>query len=311
MELRFPRVVLAEAVTHRKLRDTFGEFEILHADRQAGEDMSKNSASSRAIPVEKMIQAVLDDPFVPERFGKAGKGMQASGVLEGAEHTDAKNRWLDALYNAAAVARDMASIGVAKQDANRLLEPFAWITQVVTADLEGWSNWWALRCHHAADWKIQKIARMSYLDYRKSIRGALVLRFGQWHLPFVPADKALEFVWVPDVSRKYAPNEFPPLVRASAARCAWISYANHDREATQEAADRTFNRLFADPPIHASPLEHQGTPMTSVPQAWVRDAGLRSNLKGWLQARKLIAAEAVTRYEPSDEEIASWGLTTH
>lgn len=72
LEVTFPRFILAEVNTHRML--------------------SRSSASSRAIPIEKRIKAVEEDPFVPEAFGRNRKGMQATEVLEGGEADDAHYR---------------------------------------------------------------------------------------------------------------------------------------------------------------------------------------------------------------------------
>lgn len=44
----FPRIILAEVNTHRML--------------------SKNTSSSRAIPFEKMVESVKNDPFIPYRY---------------------------------------------------------------------------------------------------------------------------------------------------------------------------------------------------------------------------------------------------
>jgi thymidylate synthase ThyX len=58
MVVVFPRIVLAEFNTHRVF--------------------SRNSASSRAIPVEKMIAMVEEQPYVPEEWGSNQKGMPAN-----------------------------------------------------------------------------------------------------------------------------------------------------------------------------------------------------------------------------------------
>src|ERR1044071_105421 len=55
-EITFPRIVLAEFNTHRMF--------------------SRNSASSRAIPFQKQIERVQNNPFIPDRFPKNVKGMQ-------------------------------------------------------------------------------------------------------------------------------------------------------------------------------------------------------------------------------------------
>jgi len=60
-EITFPRMVLAEFNTHRVF--------------------SRNSASSRAIPIEKQLAKVLNDPFIPIHWGKNQSGMQAMEEL--------------------------------------------------------------------------------------------------------------------------------------------------------------------------------------------------------------------------------------
>lgn len=302
VEARFPRKVLAEVVTHRKCRDAFGEFELTSSDRAATEDVSKNSASSRAIPVKRMIEAVMTDPYVPEKFSRAGPGMQAAGYLDGAaEHNEAVGAWLMARNAAVRHAQELLDIGVHKQDANRLLEPFAWITQVLTADRVGWNNFFALRCDAAAEPAFQRIARMIYLLYRRSKPESL--GYGQWHLPFVPRAERALFSWFPP--GRVPAESIPDPIQFSAARCAWVSYENHDRDGTPQQMKRTFARLVAATPKHASPLEAQGTPW---PAASHMPDWAVSNLRGWLQARKLIEGERTEVYAPSDAEVASWGL---
>src|SRR5687768_15137639 len=87
MEITFPRFVLAEFNTHRMF--------------------SRNSASSRAIPVAKQLRRVLEDPFIPERFGINQSGMQSFTFHEGEKHERAVILWLDARDKAAASALSM------------------------------------------------------------------------------------------------------------------------------------------------------------------------------------------------------------
>jgi len=57
----FPRIILAELNTHRML--------------------SKNSASSRAIPFKKMVESVKSNPFIPLAWQKDHAGMQGTEYL--------------------------------------------------------------------------------------------------------------------------------------------------------------------------------------------------------------------------------------
>ena len=58
----FPRIILSEINTHRML--------------------SKNTSSSRAIPFEKMLEAVQNNPFIPFAWQKYHPGMQGKDYLD-------------------------------------------------------------------------------------------------------------------------------------------------------------------------------------------------------------------------------------
>lgn len=127
MVVTFPRIILAEFNTHRML--------------------SKNSASSRAIPFEKMVKAVEENPFIPIAWQKDHKGMQGTEYLTGDYAEQAEFDWLQARNDAVNHAKGMSKGGnfaVTKQLCNRLLEPFMWHTVIVTAT--EWENFFALRC---------------------------------------------------------------------------------------------------------------------------------------------------------------------
>src|SRR5712675_2685182 len=76
MQLTHPRIIHSEFMTH-------GMF-------------ARNASSSRAIPFKKMVQRVIDDPYIPRTFGVNQKGMQAFTYLEGAAYREAKEIWLEA-----------------------------------------------------------------------------------------------------------------------------------------------------------------------------------------------------------------------
>ena len=127
MSVTFPRFILAEINTHRML--------------------SKNTSSSRAIPFEKMVEAVQNNPFIPIAWQKEHKGMQGTEYF-----TDEKDIyrveqvWRDARRRAVDVAKDLHSSKVTKQLCNRLLEPFMWTTMLITGPVKGgWDNFFFLR----------------------------------------------------------------------------------------------------------------------------------------------------------------------
>lgn len=71
------------------------------------------------------------------------------------------------------------------------------------------------------------------------------------------------------------------LAKISAARCCRVSYLKHDGTSPNVDEDLfLFQRLAGSVPLHASPLEHQATPMYDRTFA-------SGNLFGWTQYRKL------------------------
>ncbi len=123
MLITFPRIILSELNTHRML--------------------SKNSASSRAIPTHKLLKMVEENPFIPIAWQKEHKGMQGTEYLSEAESRACKYEWLATRDETTIQVKKLLEIGCTKQIANRLLEPFMWHTVLITAT--EFSNFFALR----------------------------------------------------------------------------------------------------------------------------------------------------------------------
>lgn len=166
-ELRYPRFVHAEFMTHRVF--------------------SRNASSSRAIPVKRLIATVLHDMAEPVHWGKNQPGMQAREELSGWRLAAARLLWRSAGRAAVMFARGMSALGAHKQIVNRLIEPFSHITVVVTAT--EWENFFALRLHEDADPTIRELAYVMDCVVRAST--PQVLKPGQWHLPYA-ADESRE-----------------------------------------------------------------------------------------------------------------------
>jgi thymidylate synthase ThyX len=274
VEATFPRFILAEVNTHKMI--------------------SKSSASSRAIPVEKRIKMVDEDPFIPTAFGKNQKGMQSTETLDGDEHEQALGRWARACADAKHHAGILAKLGVHKQYANRLLEPFCWHTAVLTAT--EWSNFFGLRCHPDAQPEFQTIARM--------MRDAMAeskpkeIGFGEWHLPYVrDVDEA-------NLSAEWSLEK---IAKISCARSGRVSYLTQEGKRDPMADLDLYERYLSS--FHMSPLEHAATPYNggsededtaeahmhvAVFSASATDTSIIpmvGNLRGWVQQRKLIPNE--------------------
>jgi thymidylate synthase ThyX len=282
LEATFPRFVLAEFNTHRVF--------------------SRNSASSRAIPIAKQLRRVLEDPYVPIEFGSNQPGMQAGAPLEGGKRDAAEREWLhardDAVRRVLGLIADPDAISadddllevlgsveeairnraqppgwlnVHKQVANRLLEPFMWHTVIVTAT--EWDNFWNLRCHPDAQPEIRLVAEGMRAAIGNSDPAGL--ESGEWHLPLV---------WPEDREQIESIDD---LVKVSAGRCARVSYLTHAGKRDLDADIQLHDRLLESG--HMSPLEHPATPLTA---SELETSEWSGNFKGWRSYRKNIAREA-------------------
>lgn len=251
MEVCFPRMVLAELNTHR----TF----------------SRNSASSRAIPIQKQIDRIETDPFVPNYWGANQAGMQAEQELESGAKDSVKQEWLSARDDAVRHVKNMLELGLHKQLANRVLEPFMWHTVIVTAT--EWSNFFALRANEMAQPEIREVAELMKKAYEASRPKAV--KDDEWHLPLIqPEEYDGTFEHTIDARK------------ISAARCARVSYLTHDGKRDLEADIVLYERLTSGG--HMSPLEHVARPLTKDELA---DSEWRGNFRGWMQLRKLVPNE--------------------
>ena len=223
VEVCYPRIILAELNTHRMF--------------------SRNTSSSRAIPVMTLIKQVWNKPFIPTYWGKNKAGMQAKEELTGYELLVAKGLWLAASKFACGFAYLFSKIGLHKQIANRIIEPWMWTKTIITAT--EWDNFFELRNHPDAQPEIKKLAEL--IEEAIAESKPKFLFQGQWHLPYVTAQEKNE----------YSLNE---CLKFSAARCARVSYLTHDKQMPSLAHDILLHdMLVGTDPKHASPVEHQLT----------------------------------------------------
>lgn len=258
MVVNFPRFVLAEFNTHRVF--------------------SRNSASSRAIPVKTRIKMIDQDPFVPLSFGKNKRGMSSTEDLEGDEAAEAEKIWRRACRDAVKSAKQLADLGVHKQFANRILEPFAFHTVIVTST--EWDNFFALRDSKFAQPEICLPAQNMKKVYNESKPEEL--NPGDWHLPLIFEEDYNEFLYQDGFNYKQ-------LAKISCARCARVSYLTHDGVRSIDKDLELFDRLTTAG--HMSPLEHAaecGAETTFMKRDFI--GNFRSP---WVQYRKMIPGEDV------------------
>lgn len=255
-QLLYPRFIHAELMTHRVF--------------------SRNASSSRAIPVTKMLAMVKEDPAMPIHWGRNQPGMQAKEELLLGDRYLAEVLWREAAQKAASVAERMMELGLHKQVANRILEPFQHISVVLTAT--DFNNWFELRAHPDAQPEIQALAIQMRHAMAESIPREL--KPGEWHLPYVTLDERNDRFF----------NNNPELLRqVSAARCCRVSYLRHDGTAASISDDLALcEKLVGAKPLHASPFEHQATPDEFDEVHGYHYPELHGNFTGWIQYRKQI-----------------------
>jgi thymidylate synthase ThyX len=268
-QLRYPRMVHAELMTHRAF--------------------SRNASSTRAIPTAKMIEWVMKDPAMPVYWGKNQKGMQAGAEIISQDVATAEVAWLAARDDALRCAHTLMGLGVHKQIASRVLEPWTHINVVVTAT--DFSNFFALRCHRAAMPEIQKLAVMMARAYRDST--PMPLKAGWWHLPFVNDAELAELCEVRDAGdfRSTMPA-VSRLLKLSVARCARVSYKTFEgKEPDPEKDVELHDQLLSNG--HWSPFEHPARAMN----AGAGDGFRSGNFTGWVQYRQMLPVGLHKRFD--------------
>lgn len=280
-ELTYPRFIHSEFMTHRLF--------------------SRNAASSRAIPVAKIIEMVRQEPAMPVHWGENQPGMQAKKTLSNVLETSAKFLWIQAANSAAFIAEQMTRLNLHKQVVNRILEPFQWMKTVMTATEH--DNWFWLRDHEDAQPEIQALAHLMWEELQKS--SPVTLDSNDWHMPYFGGENAgywLEGCGIP----------LEDALAISASCCAQVSYRKLD-DSLEKAKD-IFAKLIESKPCHASPTEHQATPMVvsmevrGAVASWQegvthmdKDYNLWSgNFKGFIQHRQLIPENTCWEYTPKE-----------
>lgn len=238
--LTYPRFIHSELLTHRLF--------------------SRNAASSRAIPISKFIEDVLTDPALPIHWGANQKGMQADNEVDEETKVKAMLIWNSARDSAVTHAKQLNDLGIHKQVANRLMEPFFHITTLVTAT--EYENFFKLRAHSAAQPEIRELAYKMQDALANSIPDRK--EEGEWHIPF--GDKFIEGLSIQEK------------LKVATARAARVSYKTFDGEINYDKDYSLHDQLLSEG--HYSPFEHSA-------QA---DHGVHANFSQWKSYRLMVQA---------------------
>ncbi len=321
IEVEFPRPYLAEFNTHRVF--------------------SRNSASSRAIPVWKRLEHVLDRPYVPNSFGANKAGMQAGTDLSQVDRERTVKNWLAGrdvaviqayhlIGGRAVVERDTAKLSDAGKvrvaglcDRVEALTKEYGLGSVFSALDQGLhkqhanrvlepytfhtvivtSTYWRNYFGLRGSKNAQPEAQDFGLVCAKAMMGSVPteLQAGEWHLPYIRAEDRAE------------ENDELVLARASAGKCARTSYLTHDGVRSLDKDVDLANDLHKNG--HMSPFEHVARPFVSDDPEYSHG----NFSEEWTQFRKLISGESdftqvVSREElllgcRGDEQIANFILS--
>lgn len=258
-ELTYPRFVHAELMTHRSF--------------------SRNSSSSRAIPIEKLIAKVVEDPALPVEWGKNQAGMQAKELLDEETAAKCKDVWLRGRDEMVKIAYELNALGLHKQLVNRVIEPWMHITVLVSAT--NFMNWYGLRAHAEAQPEIAWVAKEMIREITKSTPKQLSK--DEWHLPLMPDKQDLILAGFP----------LYEILMICAGRCARVSYLTHEGKREPKADLILAERLLKSG--HMSPFEHAGKALDKL---W-----WSGNFRGFEQYRKTLPNESLFMHNENFEAL--------
>lgn len=282
--LTYPRIILAELNTHRVY--------------------SKNTSSSRAIPVKDNIERIRNDPFIPGQWVKNARGMFSLDYIDN-NLEEIMRLWLEANYIMGDIGKNLAEYELHKQYANRLLEPFMYVDTILTGT--DFNNFFYLRTAEDAQPEIQELANCMYEVYFESIPD--LLYYGEWHVPYIDTIREND-------SLTYSINDqiidIDTAIKIAISCCGQVSYRKLNT--TIEKALEIYAKFMNNSRLHASPLEHVATPFSDLEyesRIKVRDLLqvelgdnissfdlekilYKRNFKGWTQYRTLIPNDTYT-----------------
>lgn len=293
--------VVADSISEEGVRITTFELEyprFIHAEFMTHRLFSRNAQSSRAVPVEKMLEQIRKNPANPIHWGKNQPGMSAKETSEDPVDTGGwggfpmGNReypwhaWDLGACSAADLAERFANAGYHKQIVNRLTEPFAHIKVVCTAT--EYDNFFWLRRHPDAQPEIQELAEQMWQAREAST--PMMLYAGDWHLPYYKDGYYIN-AGTFDTDSDGHNHILGDAMMISSSCCAQVSYRKLDD--SLEKARKIYDMLVESKPVHASPFEHQATPIVYAEEHGVTHTDRKgnhwsANFRGWIQYRQFL-----------------------
>lgn len=243
MRVTMPRFILAEFNTHRVF--------------------SRNAGSSRAISVKRRMEMIRTNPVIPVEWGIEQRGMQASQVIEDATKLhDVESLWRHTAVEIAEIAGIFEDHGIHKQIVNRLLEPFSWVTVIVSSTL--WDNFFNLRCSPMAQPEMRVTAEKMQEQYQ--LNAPIEKQWDEWHIPTLKLGEREQMECLDDA------------ILGACGRIARVSYEANSKTLAEEL-DLAKSLMTNG---HWSPFEH-------VAQCvYGKAENCRNFVRDWAQYRALV-----------------------
>lgn len=266
LELEFPKFILAEFSKHRNI--------------------SFNTSSSRAIPVEKMLETIQEHP-IQFKWTKKGPGMSGEPLeIDSLAYQKANNIANEIQDFLTEKVRELDALGIHKQHANRFIETFQTVKVIATTDYFRWMDFLWLRIDSAVQPEMVELA----IEIQEAIDSSTPEKRGiyEWHIPYV--DGVEEYKDLPLLDK----------LKISASCCAQVSYRKLDTSI--EKSIDIYNKLVGGQKLHATPFEHQF--------AWVGKYESTGNIAHGRQFRHII--EQARQLNLSLEEgIKNYEISNH
>nr|DAQ95670.1 MAG TPA: Thymidylate synthase complementing protein [Caudoviricetes sp.] len=319
-------LIKAEIITHSKRLNTNEELitykliypRIIHSELMTYSMMSVNSASSRAIPVNKLIEVIEKTPFYPISYQKKHSGMQGIDYFTSEEDIKTcHSLWEESMQESIRVAKKMLEFGISKQIINRTLESYQYHCCLFTGTRESFEHLFNQRCPvypgGYKSWKelcdldsnytmetplIERLkvnkgqAEIHFMDLAEKMYDALnestpdELSIGSYHIPFYK-----------DIISSEEVLGIENLIAMSVALTARVSYTSigDNNKLTLERATNIYNHCLENG--HWSVFEHIGQCMTdeeyenSIRQIFGQSHGTKGwnkKFKGFKQLRGIL-----------------------
>ena len=213
---------------------------LIHSQLMTYRWMARNTASSRAVPIERSLKY---SKFVPPVLTRASRGMGGADecmYLDEPTHLEARLLIEEHASVTRELARRLDDLGVHKQHINRYLEPFQYVHAIFTGTEQTWRHVIAQR---TAASEVQPEMYALGLTIERLLAESSPIS-SRYHVPGYNEE-----------ARELAARGAPvgKLLLKSAAKAFKVSYAREDEEPSDEFLFRLGDLFGAG---HTSPLEH-------------------------------------------------------